>query len=643
MNRLLDSIEGPEDLRRLGEADLEELAGQVRSLILEVVSARGGHLASNLGVVELTIALHYCFDFLRDRLIWDVSHQCYAHKILTGRRDSFQTLRQAGGMSGFTNTAESPYDLFNFGHTGTSVSAGLGLACALGARGPGGGDAPRVVAVIGDGAIASGMPFEAMNHAAELGVDLLLVLNDNEMSISPSVGGIARYLNKVRASAPYLGVKQEFHNLLSRWPHAQEGLEGLLTRVADGLQTTLTPGGLFVELGFNYFGPVNGHDLGELIATFRDLRRRRGPVLLHVLTEKGRGFPPASDDPRRFHSSGRFQVRDGKVLGRTPPAASEEQQSGIAPRARSYSQVVGEALTELAEHDERITAVTAAMPDGTGLAAFGERFPDRLHDVGICEQHGAGFAGGLAAGGMRPVLCIYSTFLQRAFDQVFHDIALQRAPVVICVDRAGLVGSDGATHHGCYDLALFLSMPDFVVMAPRDDGELRAMLRLALEQDCPCAIRYPKEAPPPPLAGAQEELELGRADVLRRGIDGAIIAYGSMVRRAMDAAEELAERDGKDVAVINARFAKPLDEETILNTVEEHGAVLVAEEHAPAGGCAAAVLGMLAERGVPIRHVRRAGLPDEFVPHATRDAQLAALRLDGPGLAERLRELMAAL
>jgi len=636
MSSLLDSINSPQDLRRLTVPQLESLADEVRRLIVEVVSNTGGHLSSNLGVVELTIALHYCFDFLKDRLVWDVSHQCYAHKILTGRREAFHTLRQAGGLSGFTNTGESPYDLFNFGHTGTSVSAALGLACALRRGSAKGEDGPRVVAVIGDGAIASGMPFEAMNHAGEAGADLMVVLNDNKMSISRSVGALARYLDKVRSSRPYLGMKHELRELLGKWPPALEGVEDIVHRVREGIQSALTPGGLFAELGFHYFGPIDGNSVEELVSSLRHLRPIRGPVLLHVLTEKGRGFTPASADPVRFHSSGRFEMRDGMVIVREAPKASGQP----AESARTYGEIVGETLAELASTDSRIVAITAAMPQGTGLSAFADRFPDRFYDVGICEQHGVGLAGGLSAGGLRPVLCVYSTFLQRAFDQLFHDIALQAAPVLFCIDRAGLVGNDGPTHHGCHDVALFRSLPGFVVMAPRDGEELAAMIRAALKAGRPCAIRYPKEDVPSPDAASGGEVAIGKAQVLRTGSEAAIVAYGSSVRRAMEAARLLDEGDGLSITVVDARFAKPLDEEAILSVVAGHRAVVLAEEHAPAGGFASAVLELLAERGVGAAHVSRAGLPDRFVNHASRDEQLASLQLDGPGLAERIRLML---
>jgi 1-deoxy-D-xylulose-5-phosphate synthase len=625
MGRLLDSINDPADLKSLDKAQLRQLAGEVRDLIVEVVARNRGHLASNLGTVELTLALHRCFDFQRDRLIWDCGHQAYAHKILTGRRDAFHTLRQKGGVSGFADSRESPYDSFSFGHTGTSISAALGMACADKTLATD----RRVVAVIGDGAIASGMALEALNHAGGLGRDLLVVLNDNKMSISRTVGGVARYLSKIRASAPYADLKQEAQDLLSRVPRVGQKFDGLLAHLREGVQSALTPGGLFVELGFHYYGPVDGHDVGELVDTFERLKRIRGPVLLHVLTEKGHGFTPASADPTRFHSSRRFELANGSLC-------NEE-----APDGTTYSSVFGHALCELARRDPRIVAITAAMPDGTGLNEFAKEFPERFYDVGICEQHAVGLAAGLSAGGLRPVAAVYSTFLQRACDQLFHDVALQDQHVVLCIDRAGLVGSDGPTHHGLNDIAHCRALPGFVVMAPRNSAELVRMLEIAVNGDTPAAIRYPREtveeAPPNAKLPA---FGIGEAEVVRPGRDAAIIAYGAMVDRALSAAGLLAEQDGLNVTVVNARFARPLDLGTICRTVDDHRAVLVAEDHSVAGGFGSAVLEALAARGIGAGHVRLAGLPLEPIAHATREEQLAACGLDGPGLAARLRHLL---
>ena len=625
MESLLDSVHSPADLTRLSTAELYQLAGEVRRLIIEVVGRNRGHLASNLGTVELTIALHRAFDFSRDRLIWDCGHQAYAHKIITGRRERFPTLRQEGGISGYADARESPYDTFSFGHTATSISAALGMACADKARGT----RRRIVAVIGDGAMASGMPFEALNHAGELGVDLLVVLNDNNMSISRSVGAIPRYLSKLRASVPYTELKQELHDLLALVPILGRRFDGLMARLREGVQSALTPGGLFVDLGFDYYGPVDGHDVGELVGTFDRLKRIKGPLLLHVLTEKGHGFKPAAEDPTRFHSSRRFELANGSLCSEEPP-------SGYV-----YSDAFAETLCELARQDERIVAITAAMPDGTGLSRFVEEFPDRFYDVGICEQHAVGLAAGLVRGGMRPVFAVYSTFLQRAYDQLFHDVSLQGLPVVFCIDRAGVVGSDGPTHHGLNDVAYCRAMRGFVVMAPKDAAELRSMMALALAGDFPAAIRYPRETVPDAASEAEpSEVIVGRAEVLRSGRDAAIIAYGALVGRALEAARILAE-DGLDVTVINARFAQPLDADAVAAAVAEHPAVIVAEDHSVVGGLGSAVLEALAERGVAAGHVRLAGVPLAPVAPAGRDRQLSLLELDAPGLAARIRRLTA--
>ena len=619
MSELLKDIDSPRDLQKLSLHDLRLLSSEIRELIIEVVSNNKGHLASNLGVVELTLALHYCFDFLHDRLVWDVGHQGYTHKIITGRKENFHTLRTKNGLSGFINRDESPYDTFSFGHTGTSISAALGLACANHSL-----NRDRsVVAVIGDGALASGMPFEGLFHAGALGKNMLVVLNDNKMSISPTVGAVARYLSRIRSSPSYSGVKGELTDLLRTLQPFSDRVDALLKRMRDGLQAALTPGGIFTELGFRYYGPVDGHDVDELVSTFKNLKQIEGPILLHTLTEKGHGFLPARNDPTGFHSSSRFQRADGTV--------QTESSEGV-----SYSEAFGSAVREVAEDEPALVAMTAAMPDGTGLSEFREAYPDRFYDVGICEQHGVGMANGLTAGDMKPVFAVYSTFLQRAFDQLFHDVCLQDAPVVFGIDRAGLVGADGASHHGLYDIAYCRLLPNFVVMAPRDGMELRQMVELAVADDRPCAIRYPRESVPE-SPGTQPDFEVGQADVVREGKDAAIIAYGAMVNPAQDAARILEDREGLSVTVVNARFAKPLDGDLISETVIGHDAVIVAEDHAVAGGFGSAVLEMLAGRSINSSHVELAGVPDRKIPHASRSELLQDLELDAEGLAARLQ------
>ncbi|MCD6416129.1 MAG: 1-deoxy-D-xylulose-5-phosphate synthase [Planctomycetes bacterium] len=628
MPHLLDSIESPADVRDLSLSQLDELASEVRELIIEVVSKNRGHLASNLGVVELTLALHHCFDFEQDRLIWDCGHQTYTHKIITGRRDRFPTLRQEGGISGFANQEESPYDTFTFGHTASSISAAAGIAAADLAQNRD----RHVVAVIGDGAIASGMAFEALNHAGALGLgNLLVVLNDNRMSISRSVGALSRYLRKLRSSPPIVEARRELQELINMIPVLGHRFDRLLSRVREGLQTALTPGGIFVDLGFRYYGPVDGHNTEELVDAFSEAQRAKKPALLHVVTEKGHGFQPARDDPSGFHSAGRFEHDNGAI------------QAFESATGRSYSSVFGDVLCRLADEDPKLVAITAAMPAGTGLGEFSERFPDRFYDVGICEQHGVGLANGLSKGGMKPVFAVYSTFLQRAFDQLYHDVALQGASVVFCIDRAGFVGADGPTHHGLGDIACTRVIPGFVVMAPRDGEELEAMIRLALEGDFPAAIRYPREnVPENKEERSAAPLELGRAEICRRGEDAAIVAYGVMAGRALEAADILAREDGLEVTVVNARFAAPLDRETICRVVSQHPAVLIAEDHSVRGGFGSGVLEMLAQESSPAAHVALAGAPQQFIAHATRERQLARCGLDGPGLAERLKTLLDA-
>ena len=622
MESLLESIDSPIDLRKLSKDQLPRLAEEIRELIITVLSGHPGHLSSNLGVVELTIALHYVFDFLRDRLVWDVGHQAYTHKILTGRRERFNTLREKDGISGFADKRESNYDTFTFGHTGTSISTALGLVCGYEATE----EKRRVVAVIGDGAMASGMPFEGMNHAGSISKNLILVVNDNKMSISQSVGAISRYLTKIRRSRPYTELRDEALELLSRLPVIGGRVENILERLADSVQSALTPGGLFVELGWNYYGPVNGHDIDEMIASLESLKSMEGPTLLHVVTEKGHGFAPAKEDPTAYHSSKPFELKDGTVIRKTA--------IGARP---SFTKVFGDKLLELGEREKRIMVITAAMPDGTGTRAFGEKFPERFWDVGICEQHGVGLASGLAASGCIPVAAIYSTFLQRANDQLFHDISLQGAPVIFCIDRAGLVGSDGVSHHGLYDIAYMRYLPGFVLMAPRDGTELEMMLEWAVEADRPCAIRYPRDSVPDDvsLQAEREPIVMGRSEMLESGTDVALLGYGISTEYARAAASILAA-DGVSAGVVNARFAKPVDIARVSSLLESYRLVVTLEEHALAGGFGSAVLEACADAGVDGSKIRRIGVPDEFIDHAPRSDQLSQVGLSPESAAERV-------
>jgi len=623
---LLADIDGPADLKLLTRGQLAQLAGEVRQLIQEVVARNSGHLSSNLGVVALTIALHYAFDLPTDKLVWDVGHQCYTHKILTGRRDRFQTLRQRGGLSGFPSPKESPYDTFLVGHGGTSLSTALGLLLAQEARGTQG----RVVAVIGDGSIGAGMAFEALNHIGHLGKPLLVVLNDNRMSISRTVGALAKYLSVMRAAPLYNELKREVRSLLDALPVVGQPMETALEFVKDSLRHVVVPGRMFEDLGFRYFGPVDGHDLDVLIDTLDQLRRlpTEKPILLHVLTEKGRGFTPAAQDPTTFHSSPPFETGDGDVFPR------------LKKGARAYTHAFTDALVDLAGEDQRIVAITAAMPTGTGLARFAEVFPDRFYDVGICEQHAVGLAAGLAKGGLRPVVAIYSTFSQRAADQVFHDLCLQEVPVVLALDRAGLVGGDGPTHQGLYDIGWLRHFPGITLTAPKDGAELAALLGWALSQPGPVAIRYPK-APLPKgvFATPLVPIEQGRAEVLAQGPDGVLVAYGGAVEHAERARRLLAE-EGFEVGLVNARFAKPLDEETVGKCLAEVPLVVTIEDGVLVGGFGSAVA-ELAERSSGRKaELLCLGVPDIVLEQGSRQELLQEVGLDGAGIARRVAEAL---
>ena len=620
MSKLLDSVEYPEDLKKLKLADLPKLAAEIREFIVDVVSKNPGHLSSNLGVVELTIALHYCFDFKRDKIVWDVGHQAYVHKILTGRKSKFPTLRQYKGLSGFPDKNESAYDPFTCGHSGNAISAALGVSCAdaiLGYK-------RSVVAVVGDGAIGAGMSLEALNHAGDLKKNLLVVLNDNEMSISNTVGGFSKYLNKIRTAPLYADIKKEIHNILNVLPVFGKPVGKTLEHVVELLRRGVIPGQIFEDLGINYFGPIDGHNFQILIETLNDIKHLEGPVLLHVITEKGRGFEPACQNPTQYHSAGKFEMCDGKIL----KTANE-------PKKISYTKVFGDTLIELAKADHKVVGITAAMPDGTGIAPFGKKFPDRFYDVGICEQHAVGLANGLSAGGLKPVVAIYSTFLQRAYDQVFHDICLQRNGVVFALDRAGIVGNDGPTHNGVFDIAYLRNLPEIILMAPKDGNELKTMLKIALDSGRAVAIRYPKDdCPDKEMSPQYKTIEIGKAEVLREGADGVLLAYGAMVYRCLHAAEKLSEK-GIEVTVVNARFAKPLDKALILDLVRNHKLIVTVEDHALMGGFGSAVLELVTEEREDACKIVRMGIPDRFMEHGPRNLILKNIGLDEDGIADK--------
>lgn len=622
MNKILETIQGPADVRRLARDGLAELARELREEITRVVTANGGHLASNLGTVELTLALHRCYDFDRDVLVWDVGHQAYTHKLLTGRRERFHTLRQQGGLSGFPCKDEGPYDLFTTGHAGTAISSAVGLVCADALAGR----QRRVVAVVGDGSLTNGVALEALNHAGALGRNLLVVLNDNKMSIGRTVGGISRHLDRLRSAELYNRAKRRIRELVRRLPGIGEAAEAALGQIKEGIKVAVGSETLFDQIGFRSFGPVDGHRLDDLIEVFEAVRDLGGPILVHVVTEKGRGHAEAANDPSGYHSRG----------PKEEPCALIEPANG--PPAPSYTSVFADALCRAATARDDVVAITAAMGEGTGLAEFTRRFPDRSFDVGIGEEHAVTFAGGLATAGRTPVVAIYSTFLQRAYDQVFHDLCLQRLHAVLCLDRAGLVGADGPTHHGVFDIAYLRHLPGMVLAAPRDGAELASMLAAALAGERVWAIRFPK-APVPALDWpVPAPVELGQAEVLRDGSQAALIAYGSMVAPAWEAAARLAER-GIEAAVVNARFAKPLDGALLASLAARVPLLVTIEEHAVAGGFGSAVLEALAAHGAPSCRVELLGIPDRFIAHGSREALLGGLGLTAQGIAERVAEL----
>jgi 1-deoxy-D-xylulose-5-phosphate synthase len=619
---LLPQIQSPADLHRLTEEQLQVLAQEMRDELVRVLKMRPAHFASNLGVVELTLALHLVYDFSHDRLIWDTGHQIYPHKLITGRFAQFDTIRTRGGLMGYPNPKESPYDLFMTGHAGCSVSTALGLKAGDDLLGQ---SDRKSVAVIGDGAMVSGIVFEALNNAGELQKDFLVILNDNKMSICPRTGALARYLDQCRMTSTYQGAKRNLSNLLHRLPFG-EMAHNALEQLRDGLKASLKDGMLFEELGFRYFGPIDGHDLPTLVRTLRDLKTQRGPILLHVLTEKGHGVPQASEDPVLFH---------------TPPVfeAIGPERTNISLKrggSKAYTDAVSAAIFEQMKQDERVVVLTAAMCQGNKLEKVREAFPSRFYDVGICESHAVAFAAGMAKVGARPIVDIYSTFLQRSFDQIFQEVALQNLPVVFTMDRAGLTGPDGPTHHGTYDIAYMRIFPNMVCMAPGDEADVAPMLRWALQQSFPVSMRYPK-ANLERLDRDPQPIELGRAEVIDWGEDGCFIACGTLLSTCVQAARKLAE-EGLNIGVINARFIKPLDREVILRAIEQLPVVVTVEEGTLEGGFGSAVLEAANAAGLSARNVIRKGLPDRFVEHGERSELLAELGLDVAGLCETIRQ-----
>lgn len=617
---LLNQINAPADLKQLPQTDLPKLAAEIRQLIIETCAKNGGHIAPSLGVVELTIALHKVFNSPEDKLIWDVGHQAYAHKIICGRRDSFNSLRTLDGISGFPKRCESEHDVWEVGHSSTSLSAATGYAVARDLSGR----TNKVVAVIGDGSMTGGIAFEGLNHAGHLNRDLVVVLNDNEMSIAENVGAVSGFLSRTSSSEFIHKFKRETEQLIK---HAKsdmgQGAIRLARKIENSFKGLFTPAMLFQAFGFEYIGPIDGHDLPLLLETMERVKKLDNAVLIHVITTKGKGYKPAEQNPSLFHGVGPFELETGKVLKGKGGAAS-------------YTAIFGNALARLAEEDERVVAITAAMPDGTGLTNFAKQHPERFFDVGIAEQHGATFAAGLACEGKKPVFAVYSTFLQRAYDQVLHDVCIQNLPVVFALDRGGVVGNDGPTHHGVFDLSYLRHIPNMTLMAPKDENELQHMLKTAIDFNGPIALRYPRgNGYGVPLDQDLKLLPIGKAELLREGADGVLVALGSMVYPALDAAADLAT-EGLDLSVVNARFVKPLDAELLLQLVKRFGRLVTLEENALQGGFGTAVLELLEEQGLQAQ-VLRIGYPDQYIEQGEQHELRAMHGLDKEGIAKSAR------
>lgn len=620
--RILPTIHAPSDLKKIPNGELPELCQEIRDEILEVTSRNGGHLAPNLGVVELTVALHKVFSMPRDKIVWDVGHQSYVHKLLTGRLEQFPTLRQYGGLCGFPKRSESPYDCFGTGHSSTSISAALGIACARDLAG----EDYNVIAVIGDGALTGGEAMEGLNNAGDLHKKLIVVLNDNEMSISKNVGALSSYLTELRTDPKYSRVKSDVETFLKGLPSIGTSVARTVERLKNSFKYFFVPGMLFEDFGFKYLGPVDGHDLPALIETFEKAKTLNEPVFIHVLTTKGKGYKPAEQRPNAFHGTGPFDIPTGKKKSNPDAPAS-------------YTKVFSDALVDLAEKDRKVVAITAAMPEGTGLDVFGKFYPDRFFDVGIAEQHAVTMGAGLAANGYHPVVALYSTFAQRAFDQLLHDVCMQELPFTLCLDRAGLVGDDGMTHHGVYDLSYLRLMPKMVMMVPRDENELRHMLKTSLEYPGPSSLRYPRGSGlGVPLDKEIHALPIGKSERLQRGTDVDLWAVGTMVETARKAAR-LLERQGISAGVVDARFVKPLDEEALEEASHQVKLIVTLEENALIGGFGEGVLEALNRHGA-LRHcqVLNLGIPDKFVLHGKRELLLRDLKLDPEGVAETVKK-----
>ncbi len=614
----LEKINSPEDLKKLNTVELARLAEEIRPYIIKVVSRTGGHLSSNLGVVELTIALHYVFDAPNDKIIWDVGHQCYTHKILTERKGKFDTLRQDEGLSGFPSRKESVYDVFDTGHASNSISIAVGLAEAQKKADK----KQKIVAVIGDGSLTGGMSFEALNHAGHLKSNIIVVLNDNEMSISKNIGALSSYLNKIMTGEFVSNVREEIKNILKNIPAVGDKVYKAARHLEETIKGFVTPGMLFEALGFQYVGPVDGHNLNHLIDNLKNVKRLKGPVLIHVVTKKGKGYTYAEDDPTRFHGVSTFEMKTG---------------NSIDNGSYTYTDVFGDTIIELAKKDERIIAVTAAMGLGTGLEKFSQFFPERFYDIGIAEQHGVTFAAAMALGGLKPIVAIYSTFLQRAYDQIVIDVCLQNLPVVFAIDRSGIVGQDGPTHHGIFDISYFRHIPNMVLMSPKDKNELRQMIYSAYLYERPVAIRYPRgEAQGVKIDEDFKEIPIGRWEILREGEDVAIIACGNTVYPAIAAAREL-EEEGIHSSVINGRFIKPMDRNMLVDLATHTKKILTVEEGAVIGGFGSGVMELLSEEGIAMP-VKSIGIPDIFLSHGSQKMLRKQIGLDQEGIKRVIKQ-----
>ncbi|MCI9020074.1 MAG: 1-deoxy-D-xylulose-5-phosphate synthase [Eubacterium sp.] len=617
---MLEKINNTNDIKKLNQDELKQLPEEIRQFLIQSLSQTGGHLASNLGVVELTIALHLAFELPKDKIIWDVGHQSYTHKILTGRRDQFPSLRQFGGLSGFPKTGESDCDCFNTGHSSTSVSAGLGLAAARDLKG----QSHKVISVIGDGALTGGMAFEGLNNASKLETNFIIVLNDNDMSISRNVGGLSQYLGSIRTAGVYQDLKNGVLESLHKIPVYGERLVRKIRRTKSGIKQLLIPGMLFENMGILYLGPVDGHDINKMTAMFQKASRVNGPVLVHVLTEKGRGYEPAVRHPARFHGTEPFDIETGLVKKKKHKAA--------------YTDVFSTVMRKLGDRDEKLAAITAAMETGTGLKRFHNMFPERFFDVGIAEGHAVTFAAGLAAGGMKPVFAVYSSFLQRAYDQVLHDVCLQDLPVVFAIDRAGIAGSDGETHQGIFDISYLMSMPNMVLMAPKNKWELSDMIKYALQQKHPAAVRYPRGEAYDGLEGFRAPVVLGKSEVLYEGGSVVLLAYGSMVKTALEVRERLMQ-EGTACALVNMRFAKPLDKDMLRDAAGTYDLVVTMEENVRPGGMGEAVVEYLDSIGAQVP-VLLAAIEDGFIPHGNAEVLKREAGLDADSIADNIKTAM---